>query len=253
MRAAAFHSAPAANVAAAGLPVRFRSLPRLPARRLLPAGNHVRVMGDQASERFEKKWAMSAIEVHWEHHMKACQLEDAVRACCVQQGCAGGRADAGTATSCATARERTCAAPGPSCSASVSLAPLPPPVLTLCAVCCCPPLQQLEAETQSLPDKLQAVTAELQELTRKVRRCRGGLAWVDGWRRRGAAAGWQHMLLAKRTPRDAGAAACNACLLPHGLPALACATSDPRCHNLPPPACRLRRTSSRPRQALVGK
>lgn len=44
-----------------------------------PAGNHVRVMGDQASERFEKKWQMSAIEYHWEAHVKQCQLEDAVR------------------------------------------------------------------------------------------------------------------------------------------------------------------------------
>ncbi|KAL4421258.1 hypothetical protein ABPG75_010549 [Micractinium tetrahymenae] len=69
-----------------------------------PPGNHVRVMGDQASERFEKKWQMSAIEFHWEAHVKQCQLEDAAA----------------------------------------------------------------EAESKSLPDKLQEVTAELQELTRKV-------------------------------------------------------------------------------------
>lgn len=35
--------------------------------------------------------------------------------------------------------------------------------------------QQLEAESKSLPDKLQEVTAELQELTRKVGA--GGAAW----------------------------------------------------------------------------
>lgn len=69
-----------------------------------PPGNHVRVMGDQASERFEKKWQMSAMEFHWEAHVKQCQLEDAAA----------------------------------------------------------------EAESKSLPDKLQEVTAELQELTRKV-------------------------------------------------------------------------------------
>ncbi|KAI3423977.1 hypothetical protein D9Q98_009811 [Chlorella vulgaris] len=69
-----------------------------------PPGNHVRAIGDQSSERFEKKWAMSALEYHWEAHIKQCALEDA----------------------------------------------------------------QLEAESKSLPDKLQEVTAELQELTRKV-------------------------------------------------------------------------------------
>lgn len=41
-----------------------------------PPGNHVRMMGDQASERFEKKWAMSAIEYHWDAHLKQCALED---------------------------------------------------------------------------------------------------------------------------------------------------------------------------------
>lgn len=39
-------------------------------------------MGDQASERFEKKWQMSAIEFHWDAHIKQCQLEDRVRSCC---------------------------------------------------------------------------------------------------------------------------------------------------------------------------
>jgi hypothetical protein len=61
-------------------------------------------MGDQACERFEKKWQMSGIEFHWNTHKRQCELED----------------------------------------------------------------EQLEAESKSLPDKLQAVTAELQELTRKV-------------------------------------------------------------------------------------
>lgn len=42
-------------------------------------GNHVRAIGDQSSERFEKKWAMSALEYHWEAHIKQCALEDAVR------------------------------------------------------------------------------------------------------------------------------------------------------------------------------
>lgn len=69
-------------------------------------------MGDQASERFEKKWAMSAIEFHWEAHKKQCALEDAA----------------------------------------------------------------LEAETKALPDKLQEVTAELTELTRKV----GSRGWQLG-------------------------------------------------------------------------
>lgn len=51
------------------------ALPRSPA-----AGNHVRIVGDQTSERFEKKWAMSAIEYHWEAHIKQCALEDKVGA-----------------------------------------------------------------------------------------------------------------------------------------------------------------------------
>lgn len=40
----------------------------------------MRMMGDQASERFEKKWAMSAIEYHWDAHLKQCALEDKVGA-----------------------------------------------------------------------------------------------------------------------------------------------------------------------------
>jgi hypothetical protein len=76
-------------------------------------------MGDQASERFEKKWAMSAMEFHWEAHKKQCALEDAA----------------------------------------------------------------LEAESKALPDKLQEVTAELAELTRKVGRRRPGrgLPARRGW------------------------------------------------------------------------
>jgi hypothetical protein len=36
-------------------------------------------MGDQASERFEKKWQMAAIEFHWDAHKRQCELENAVR------------------------------------------------------------------------------------------------------------------------------------------------------------------------------
>ena len=78
-------------------------------------------MGDQACERFEKKWQMSGIEFHWSTHKRQCELED----------------------------------------------------------------EQLEAESKSLPDKLQAVTAELQELTRKVGAARGGAGGKGGkggWR-----------------------------------------------------------------------
>ena len=34
-------------------------------------------MGDQASEKFEKRWSMNATEWHWEAHLKRCALEDA--------------------------------------------------------------------------------------------------------------------------------------------------------------------------------
>ena len=125
----------------------FTILPcHLPAAPLLApsTGNHVRIMGDQACERFEKKWQMSGIEFHWNTHKRQCELED----------------------------------------------------------------EQLEAESKSLPDKLQAVTAELQELTRKVGGwvCAGKKArkagWVAGAGKKQRKGGW-------RVLRVAGVARCS--------------------------------------------
>lgn len=159
---------------------------------LSPAGNHVRVMGDQASERFEKKWQMSAIEYHWDAHVKQCQLEDAVRlpppycralpavppaAACLawcrcpcpallSAACLPGGPRLGRLSVSGSSREpqhtrRQSLLAAPLCLGILLTRPGKPALALL--------LQAAEAESKSLPDKLQEVTAELQELTRKVR------------------------------------------------------------------------------------
>lgn len=118
-------------------------------------------MGDQASERFEKKWQMSAIEFHWEAHTKQCALEDKVRCCA---GCLAGhqrRQEAGGCCWWVLLSHEPPPSAYPSDPAPTRLPAFPVP-------------QQLELESKSLPDKLQEVTAELQELTKKVR---AGLCW----------------------------------------------------------------------------
>ena len=134
-------------------------------------------MGDQASERFEKKWQMSALEFHWDAHVKQCQLEDRVRgaggraACWPREaavlGCCS-RSWTDGALPCSAAGQRTPAAaaarPPGALAAAAAADARPAPSTPLCARVA----QQLEAESKSLPDKLQEVTAELQELTRKV-------------------------------------------------------------------------------------
>lgn len=40
-----------------------------------PVGNHVRVVGDDASDKFEKKWVLAQIEPKWEEEMTRYHLE----------------------------------------------------------------------------------------------------------------------------------------------------------------------------------
>jgi hypothetical protein len=44
-----------------------------------PVGNHVRTVGDDASDKFEKKWAQGQLEAKWEEERQRYQLELKVR------------------------------------------------------------------------------------------------------------------------------------------------------------------------------
>ena len=90
---------------------------------------------------------------------------------------------------------------------------LPPTAIPPCFVSLA---QQLEAESKSLPDKLEAVTAELQELTRKVGACccqRAGCLLLPAWlpRMQRAVAGRHGGWLMATTQVDVHAGAVAAC------------------------------------------